>query len=65
MVENNELHYEIIEAKEQTEAKENKWRAAIKSLENERTDLRFVVNQKDSKIQELEADVSLNYLIDS
>jgi len=59
VIENNELHAEIIKVKEQTEAKEAKWRAAIKALENERSDLRFVVSQKDFKVQELEAEVYL------
>lgn len=57
VTENNELHAEIIRAKEQAEAKETKWRAAVKALENERNDLRFVIGQKDYKIQELEAEV--------
>ena len=57
MRENNELHMEIIRVKEDIEVKENKWRAALKALENERSDLRFVVGQKDFKIQQLDADV--------
>ena len=48
---------EIIRVKEEIETKENKWRAAVKSLENERSDLRFVVGQKDLKIQQQDAEV--------
>ena len=55
--ENNTLHLEIIKAKEEVEARENKWRAAIKALENERADLRFVITQKDFRQQQLETEV--------
>lgn len=48
---------EMIRLKEEVEAKENKWRAGIKALENERSDLRFVVGQKDFKVQQLETEV--------
>ena len=51
------MHMEVIRVKEDVEARENKWRAAIKSLENERSDLRFVVGQKDFRLQQLEAEV--------
>jgi len=50
---------QMIKLKEEVESKENKWRAGIKALENERADLRFVVGQKDFKIQQLETEVFL------
>ncbi len=58
MRENNELHMEIIKVREEVEAKENKWRAGVKTLENERADLHFVVGQKDFKVQQLESEVN-------
>lgn len=48
---------EVIRVKEEVEAKENKWRAAIKAMENERSDLRFVVTKKDFRLQQLEAEI--------
>lgn len=51
------MHMEVIRVKEEVEAKENKWRAAIKTMENERSDLRFVVTKKDFRLQQLEAEV--------
>lgn len=60
VLENNELHAEIIRVKEALETKENKWRGGVRALESERNDLRFVVGQKDFKVQQLEAEVSLN-----
>ncbi len=57
--ENNTLHLEIIKAKEEVETRENKWRAAIKALENERADLRFVITQKDFRQQQLESEVRM------
>ena len=55
--ENNQLHYEIIKIKEEIEVKENKWRAGVKALEDERADLNFVVKQKEFKIKQLEKEV--------
>lgn len=48
---------EVIRVKEEVELKESKWRAAIKTMENERSDLRFVISKKDFKIQQLDSDV--------
>ena len=55
------MHMEVIRVKEEVEAKENKWRAAIKSMENERSDLRFVVSKKDFRMQQLEAEVKSHF----
>ncbi len=57
--ENNTLHFDVIKTKDEVEARENKWRAAIKALENERSDLRFVVTQKDFRQQQLETEVPI------
>ena len=41
--ENNELHLTVIKSKEITEEARTKWEAKVKSLEEERKDLKFVV----------------------
>lgn len=41
--ENNELHLTVIKSKEITEESRTKWEAKVKSLEEERKDLKFVV----------------------
>ena len=54
--ENNELHHDIIKCKEDYLSKESQWRASIKAIEDERSDLRFVITQKDARLKQLELD---------
>ena len=42
--ENNDLHLTVIKSKETTEEFRAKWEAKVKSLEEERKDLKFVVS---------------------
>ena len=42
--ENNDLHLTVIKSKEITEESRAKWEAKVKSLEEERKDLKFVVS---------------------
>jgi hypothetical protein len=50
MKENNQLHLEIIQAREGAEEVELRWKAANRQLQNEARDLRFLVEAKDAKI---------------
>ena len=56
--ENNELHYEMIKVKEDADFKDNRWKTTMKSLEGEKNDLKFVLQQKDSSIKKLQDEVS-------
>ena len=47
----------MINVKEESEQKEISMKARFKQLENEKTDLQFLTNQKDFKIQELDKTV--------
>ena len=60
--ENNDLHLELIRVKEDAEAKENRWQITLKSLEGDRSDLKFVIQQKDATIKKLEDDVSFEII---
>jgi centrosomal protein CEP135 len=42
--ENNQLHMDIIKAKEEVEHVDNKWKGAFRQLQNEAQDLRFLVD---------------------
>ena len=52
--ENNQLHMEIIKIKEEYSTKESNWRTSVTTLEENKTDLKFVIELKDTKIRELE-----------
>lgn len=56
--ENNELHLQMIKVREECEMRENQMRAQLRQIQNEKTDLQFLSNQKDFKLQELERTVS-------
>lgn len=56
--ENNQLHLEIITAREEKESVDLKWKAANRQLQNEVRDLRFLVESKDSKIKALDREIA-------
>lgn len=56
--ENNQLHMEIIEAKETKEGQEKNWRETVRRLEHENDDLRHVAAQKDFRFKEMEEQLS-------
>jgi len=56
MQDNNDLHFKIIKISEDTESTRNSNILNIKRLESERSDLRFIVSQKDSRIGEIDAE---------
>lgn len=51
--ENNDLHLEIIKMKERVDKSEIKWESSLRSLEDQKRDLKFVMDQKDVKITSL------------
>ena len=52
--ENNELHLKVIQLQEELEARDTTFKSKLKQAQNERTDLHFVCEQKDHRIQELD-----------
>lgn len=54
--ENNDLHFEIIHMKERVDSSEIKWESSLRSLEDQKKDLRFVLDQKDAKMSQLNRD---------
>ena len=56
--ENNQLHLDIIQAREQSHEVDLKWKAANRQLQNESRDLRFLVESKDAKIKALDREVA-------
>ena len=56
--ENNQLHMEIISAREEKESVDLKWKAANRQLQNEVRDLRFLVESKDSKMKALDREIA-------
>jgi hypothetical protein len=55
--ESNLLHFDIIKAKEELEQLDLKWKSAMRQMQNECQDLRFLVDQKDIKIDKDEGQV--------
>jgi hypothetical protein len=55
--ENNTLHSKIIQVKEEKEEHDIEWRKTQRALLSEKDDLRFLVEQKDSRIKALEQQV--------
>lgn len=49
--ENNKLHLEIIKVKEERDSCDIKWRSALRLLQEEIQDLRFLVDSKDQRIK--------------
>lgn len=52
--ENNKLHLEVIQTKEERDACELKWKQALRSLQDECQDLRFLVESKDQRIKKID-----------
>ena len=50
----NELHLSLMKVKEDTDKKDAQWRAAVKKMETENADLRFLVEQGKDVQQQLE-----------
>lgn len=66
MQDNNDLHFKIIKISEDIESTRNTNLLNMKRLEAERSDLRFIVSQKDSRISELESEnYQLRFKLDS
>ena len=55
--ENNTLHREIIDVKEELEATTLKWRAIDQQSKSEIEDSQFVIKQKEFKLKELEDEI--------
>ena len=51
--ENNDLHIEMIRMKEKIDLSEIKWETSLKSLEDQKRDLKFIVDQKDIRVGQL------------
>ena len=58
MKENNQLHLDIIQARELSEQVDLKWKAANRQLQNEVRDLRFLVEAKDVKVHALDRELA-------
>ncbi len=52
--ENNKLHLEVIAIKEERDSCELKWKSALRTLQEECADLKFLVDAKDAKIRKLD-----------
>jgi len=55
--ENNELHMEVIRVKEEMEYKESRWNNTRKSLEDDKIDLKKVIELKETKFEKLQDEV--------
>jgi hypothetical protein len=56
MNDNNDIHFKIIKISEDIESTRNTNLLNIKRLEAERSDLRFIVSQKDTIINDMESE---------
>lgn len=56
--ENNKLHLEIIQVKEERDNCEIKWKAALRQLQEECQDMKFLVDTKDVRIRKLDNQVT-------
>ena len=54
--ENNELHFQIIKLKEESESKDIKWSTAHSSLEEQKKDIKFLLGQKENEILSLRSE---------
>jgi len=52
--ENNKLHLEIIDVKEQRDTNELKWKNALRQLQEENKDIKFLLDTKDQRLRKLE-----------
>lgn len=53
---NNDLHLEMMGVKEQADDNDNKWRCAVKTLEGETGDFKFVIERLRSDVKKLESE---------
>jgi hypothetical protein len=56
--ENNQLHYDVIQAKESVESTEIRIKSQLRTLQNENQDLRFLIDQKDVRQKKTDKKVS-------
>ena len=64
--ENNQLHMQLIQYREQADGSELKWKASYRQTQNEVQDLRFLLTQKDQQIAKIDQDnVKLRTKLDS
>lgn len=56
--ENNQLHFQVIQAKEQLDQVELRWKGAVRQLTGELQDMKFLVDQKDIKVRKLDAELT-------
>ncbi len=52
------MHYDVIKTREELEQLDLKWKSAMRQLQNECQDLRFLVDQKDIKIKKLDQELT-------
>ena len=52
--ENNKLHFDVIQTKEERDACELKWKQALRQLQDECQDLKFLVDSKDQRIRKID-----------
>ena len=50
---------QMIKVKEECEQRENQMRSQLRQVQNEKTDLQFLANLKDFKIQELDKTITM------
>ena len=54
--ENNDLHFQIIKIKEEMDGKDIKWKTAYSRMEEQKNDLKYLLEQKDTKLEQLTKD---------
>ena len=54
--ENNKLHHEIILVKEERDNQEIQWKTALRSLQEECQDLKFLVDSKDTRLRKMDSE---------
>ena len=52
--ENNKLHHQIIQTKEERDSCDVKWKTALRQLQEECQDLKFLVDSKDQRISKVD-----------
>lgn len=52
--ENNELHLQVIQAKEMAQSLETQWKNNVRQIQSERDDIQLLTQQKDNQINKLE-----------
>lgn len=56
--ENNKLHLDLIQIKEERESNETKWKNALRQLQEENKDLKFLIDSKDHRLRKLDQEVT-------